>query len=156
MRTLVFIALLAFAGCAATYSPPEAVASQVSISVSAPKIAVLRAAKQVLVADGFQITGSDDEAGVISTAPRDLRVGPEQANCGTTMGLDYLRDVRTSTRVGMGVVVHDGHLTARATIEGAYRLGDLTQDITLTCVSRGILEQIVLEKIAVALGMPKP
>jgi hypothetical protein len=153
MRLLiVVIACLWLAACAATYVQPTIVAPRASDVVTASKANVLRAARQVLVAEGYQLTGSDDAAGVVSTAPRNLRVTPEQADCGTTMGIDYLKDKRTATRVGFGVIAEDGKLTVKAIIEGEYKPGAVDQNITLTCVSRGLLERDMLTKIKAAVA----
>lgn len=64
------------------------------------------------------------------------------------MGIDYLKDKRTTTRVGFGVVAVDGKLLVRTTIEGEYKPGAVDQDITLTCISRGFLERDMMAKIA--------
>jgi len=138
--------------CAATYEQPTSVAPQITSAISASKSDILRAAKQVLVSEGFQITNSDESAGIISSAPRNLRVSPAQANCGTTMGLDYLKDNRTSTRVAFGIIAENGKVTVKANIEGEYKPGAVDQDITLTCVSRGVLERDLLTKIAGSLS----
>lgn len=141
LTTLLLVA------CATTYEQPTLVAPQITSAVSASKSDILRVAKQVLVSEGFQITNSDDSAGIISSAPRNLRVAPTQANCGTTMGLDYLKDNRTSTRVAFGIIAEDGKVMVKANIEGEYKPGAVDQDITLTCVSRGVLERDLLAKI---------
>jgi hypothetical protein len=101
----------------------------------------------VLVSDGNQITNSDEAAGTISTAPRNLRLTPEQADCGTTMGIDYLKDNRTSTRVAYGILAEENNLIVKANTEGEYKPGDAMQNITLSCVSRGVLERELLGRI---------
>lgn len=153
MKSILFVVTSAvlLSSCAMTYKAPSMVAASTTVSVSGSKADILRAAKQALVIDGYQITNSDDSAGVISTAPRDLHVTPTQANCGTTMGIDYLKDNRTSTRVAFGVVASDGSLTVKANIQGEYKPGAVDQNITLTCVSRGVLEQGVIADITAAL-----
>lgn len=153
MRLLIIgVCALFIVACAGTYKQPTTVAPQISSAVPASKGAILVSAKRVLITQGFQITNSDDSAGVISTAPRNFRVTPEQADCGTTMGIDYLKDKRTSTRVGYGVIADNGKITVKATIEGEYKPGAADQDITLTCVSRGQLENDMLEKIIAGIG----
>lgn len=147
-RLLGLLFILITSGCAMTYEQPTTTARVVSVSVAGSKADVLRVSKQVLVAEGFQITSSDDNAGVISTAPRNLRVTPAQADCGTTMGIDYLKDNRTSTRVAVGVIAEDARVTVKANIEGEYKPGAVDQNITLTCVSRGLLERDIAEKIS--------
>lgn len=151
MRFIFLITAVFMAGCAATYNPPTTVAPLASKQVTASQAAILRAAKQVLVEEGFQITNSDDMAGVISTAPRNFRITPEQADCGTTMGIDYLKDNRTSSKLGYGFLVSEGRIVVKANIESEYKPGAVSQNITLTCVSRGVLEPALLAKITAAL-----
>ncbi|MGA2366180.1 MAG: hypothetical protein ABSG12_11905 [Steroidobacteraceae bacterium] len=111
------------------------------------KAEILAAARRNLVADGYQITSFDDTAGVVSTAPRDMHVTPDQADCGKTMGIDYLKDNRTTTRVAFGILAEDNHIEVRATIQGEYKPGAVTQNITLTCVSRGVIDRVMLREI---------
>jgi len=151
MRFTLLISAVFFAGCAATYTQPVIVAAEASKEIAANQADVMRAAKQVLVTEGFQITNTDESAGVISTAPRNFRITPEQADCGKTMGLDYLKDNRTSSKLSYGILVSDGKLTVKANIESEYRPGAVDQNITLNCVSRGTLEPILLAKITAAI-----
>jgi hypothetical protein len=153
MRSISVIVLASLAvACATTYTQPITSAPRVSLGLSASKADILVAAKKILVSEGFAITSADDVAGVISTTPRNLRVTPEQADCGTTMGLNYLLDKRTSTRVGYGIVAEEGRVMVKATIEAEYKPGDVAQDITLTCVSRGQLESEMLTKIVAGIS----
>lgn len=139
-------------GCAATYKQPTSTYLPLTAAIVAPKAELLRRAKQVLVVQGFQITNSDDAAGVISTAPRNFRITPDQADCGTTMGIDYLKDNRTDTKLGYGVLVSEGKVTISATIEAQYKPGAIDQNITLSCVSRGTLEADLLKHIQASTG----
>jgi hypothetical protein len=127
---------------------PITVAAETSKEIVASQADILRAVKQVLVAEGFQITNADESAGVISRAPRNFRITSEQADCGTTMGIDYLKDNRTSSKIGYGILASDGKLIVKANIESEYKPGAVDQNITLTCVSRGTLEPALLAKIA--------
>lgn len=146
-KLFVVIITSMLVACAATYRQPTTVAPQITFAVSASKSNIYRAAKQVLVSEGFQITSSDESDGIISSAPRNLLVSRTQANCGTTMGLDYLRDKRTSTRVAFGIIAEDGKLTVKANIEGEYKPSEVSQNITLSCISRGVLERDLSAKI---------
>jgi hypothetical protein len=146
-RIVILIASLALAGCAATYVAPPVPNQSAAVAITKPKPEILAAARRALVAAGYQITSFDDAAGIISTAPRDQHLTPIEANCGTTMGLDYLKDNRTDTRVAYGVIVSDGHLQVRANIEGQYKPGAVDQNITLTCVSLGVLDGDMVRQI---------
>ena len=146
------IAFVALTGCAATYAPPTTPVSTAGTAVPGKtKTEILIGARRALVGNGYQITAFDDIAGVISTAPHDQHLAPEVADCGTTMGIDYLKDNRTTTRVAFGVIASDGKVEVKANIEGEYKPGSAIQNITLTCVSRGGLEQEMLQKLLAAI-----
>lgn len=147
---LILVSCIWAAGCATTYKQPSTVAPDTSQRIVGSPQVLLRAAKQVLVSEGFQITNADETAGVISTAPREIRLTPELADCGTTLGLDYLKDNRTSSKLGYGVLVSENKVTLKANMSATYLLGNDSQSITLTCVSRGVLEGQLLVKIAEA------
>ncbi len=143
----VVLVACVLAACAATYSAPSEPAQNASADVTSTRAQILIAARRSLVDAGYQITSSDDASGVISTAPRDLRITPAQADCGTTMGLDYLLDNRTDTQVSFGIIADDNHIDVRANVRAAYKPGAVDQNITLTCVSRGSLESDMITKI---------
>lgn len=134
-------------GCAATYQAPAIQEVSAVSSTKASKEQILLSAKRALVANGYQITNFDDAAGVISTAPKPVRLTPRDADCGKTLGLDYLLDNRTATKVTMGVIAYQGRYQVKATIAGDYRPGEVSQNMDLTCVSRGNLEALLIEQI---------
>ena len=146
-KIYLILFLILLMGCAATYTQPTTIAPNISDNVKASKADILRSAKQILVTEGYQITSYDDSAGIISTAPKNLKVTPEQADCGKTMGIDYLKDKRTATKVAFGILALDNKITVKTTIEGEYKPGTVDQNIVLTCVSRGPLERDMLSKI---------
>jgi hypothetical protein len=140
--------LLTLGGCAATYVMPTIHAPDTSMSIQGSQASLMAAATQALTVDGFDITSSDAAAGTISTAPRALHLTPADASCGTTMGLDYLKDNRTSTTVAYGVIVKPNSVRVVATMSGTYLPSNDVQSITLTCISRGVLEHKLLDQIA--------
>ena len=159
LRTLTFCAFTITAasaallsGCAATYKEPTSTAPDTTQEIKGSAAVLIRATKQVLVSEGFQITNSDDAAGVVSSAPRETRLTPDVADCGTTMGIDYLKDNRTSGKLGYGVLVSDNTVKVKATMSATYLPGDTSQSITLTCVSKGVLERRMLASIASAVS----
>lgn len=67
--------------------------------INRPKIEIFYPAQRALAAGGYQISDANETFGTISTAPCDLRAGQDNADCGTTWGIDYLLDNRTSQYV---------------------------------------------------------
>lgn len=142
-------------GCAFTYQAPTTTAPEVSVSFRNSKAAIFKAAQQVLVTEGYQITYANEAAGTISTAPQNLRVTDEQADCGTNLGMTYLLDPRTKMQVAFGVIVEESKLTVRANIQGEFKPGGKSgmANVIFTCVSRGTLEKSLLDKIMAAAGL---
>ncbi|MDQ9009039.1 hypothetical protein RFI36_04660 [Acinetobacter gerneri] len=149
MKKILFALVVgsSLVGCATTYKAPVTLNQSASEQVSASKDQILKAAQRALAINGEQIMSANADAGVISTAARDYRLTPDLADCGTTMGIDYLKDNRTSTKVAYNILIADNSLDVRTTLQGDYKVGDVTQNITLTCVSRGVLEQKMIQKI---------
>lgn len=135
------------AGCAATYVAPTSTATVLNQSVNANKEKILKATSVALALEGLKITSENKETGIIVTEDKVFRVTPEMADCGKTMGIDYLKDNRTNTKVSYHIIVSDNSLKIKASPSAEYRVGAADQDMNLTCVSKGVLEQRLYESI---------
>lgn len=149
MRLLIVLSASFLVACAATYSPPTIAPVDITMPAPAGRAELVRAARQVLASEGFQIASSDEASGVVSTLPRTVRVSPEAAHCGSNAGVDnaYLKDTRTQSRLAINVLAADRKLTVRANVDADYRPGSSMQDMTLTCISKGALERALADKI---------
>lgn len=137
------------AGCAMTYEKPVTIEKTVSSENALGKVHALEKAKRVLLLNGFQIQSYDDNSGIISSSYKDMRLSPNDADCGTTMGLDYLEDNRTSTQVALNVLVDNKSIIVKSMIRGEYKPGgeSAVQNITLSCKSKGVIENKILKQI---------
>ena len=148
MKKIVFAGIsVLLTGCAMTYAPPSANYKAVSRAITANKQETLASAKRLLLLDGYQIQSFDDASGIISTSYVNKKVSPREADCGNTMGLDYLLDNRTKTQVAVNVIVEQDIVTVKANIQGEYKPGGADQDITLTCISTGAIERQIISNI---------
>lgn len=136
------------AGCAHDYVAPARPAEALSAPTATAPADTLKRARQVLVAEGFAILSADERSGTLATDMKRVPIGPAEADCGSTWGLDYLTDNRVATRVAYGIVAHEGRVDVRATIEADWLLNDGIYGRKLTCVSRGVLERELLQRIA--------
>ena len=66
------------------------------------------------------IVSSDKNAGVISTGKRQMNLSENECDCGTTMGIPYIKDKRTIKNVSIGIVMSENRITIKPTIEGEY------------------------------------
>lgn len=144
---LALISAALLAGCAATYKEPTAPNVGASENFTQSRLELFKAARRALVSDGNQILSADEPSGTISTVARDYRLTPEMADCGTTMGIDYLKDNRTSGKLAWGLIIDAGRIEVRAQLQAEYKPGAIDQNITLTCRSRGVLEAQLLGRI---------
>ena len=139
--------ILLFIGCAATYAPPTISSQNIMGNVQASKSDILNATKGILVMDGYQILSSDESSGTISTSSKRMKLNATQCDCGTTMGLPYIKDNRTFTDVALGILISENKISIKANITGEYLKGDATQGVNMTCVSTGDIENKLIEKI---------
>lgn len=142
--------LLLLSACAVpTYLRPDTPNQIASESVQGSKAQILDAAVKVLIQNGYQITTVDNASGLISTAPQAMRVTPAQADCGRVKGMlasaDPLTYPQPRTRVSLNVLAADNHIEVRSRIDDRLDPGSVQRN--LTCVSRGVLEQEMLEEI---------
>ena len=63
------------------------------------------------------------------------------------MGIDYLKDKRTKTTVAQNIIIDDNSLSIKSNIQGECNVGSTTFDVTLTCLSKGLIEADLADKI---------
>jgi len=139
--------LVMIIGCAATYQPPTIIAKTIVESIQGSKEDIFNTTKQVLIMEGYQIQNSDYKSGTISSSPKRMKLDETQCDCGTTMGLPYIKDNRTFTTVSFGIIVNENKISIKATIEGEYLKGDAVQGVNMVCVSTGKIENDLLQKV---------
>ena len=145
--TLATLILGLIIGCAATYKQPTAITQDVVVTLKGSDEDIFNAAKQTLIMEGYQIMNADQLSGTISTALKRMKLNETQADCGTTMGLPYIKDNRTFTSVSIGLIINKGTLNMKSTIEGEYLKGNASQGVNLVCNSTGEIEKALVDKI---------
>lgn len=135
-RALGLAAIAFAAGCASSYVAPTRPYTPLRAAPTTFDKAI-----SALTGQGFTIAAMDRASGFLSTAPKVMPLTPAQADCGKTMGLDYLLDSRTRVTVAMSVQVEPDHTILAAQVAGEYRVGSSVNDLTLQCVSTGQLEK---------------
>jgi hypothetical protein len=124
------------------YTFPTSASQSATTVFGHPKDDVFIAATTALLHNGYKITRSDPIAGIITTAQQDLPITYTQADCGL-LKMNPLPDNKTTTKTVMTVTIISHKLTVQAEIEAVYQ----PTNITLTCISRGVLEQDMVQKI---------
>lgn len=148
MKKLLILPLaLSIASCAFTYKAPTGQSETAKSSISTD---VFSKAKRSLILSGYKLTYSDKLEGLISTDYKVIDVKPKHADCGKTLGLDYLKDNRTKTELAFTVILQNKTIEVKSDIKAEYRpsgIGGTAQGINLTCISKGVLEKDLLNKI---------
>ncbi len=141
---VIFVAFLS--GCAAG---PIITQKPYLSQINGSKEAIYSAAIQILTESGYQIQNSDKENGLITTLSRDVKLTEDQCDCGTGMGIPYMKDKRTVTTVTLGLSVGTNRLIISPTVKGRMVIGtlDSTNDKQLECVTTGQYEQDLFQKI---------
>ena len=109
---------------------------------------------QTLALDGFSISFSDADAGVITTQPKEQKVTKDQCDCGSFIG-NYLSDKRTFTTLTYQVVIKDSTINVVLNVTGVYKVNNnlfiqsRQADKQLRCTSKGVLEREFIDKVLV-------
>lgn len=148
-KSIILSTILLSNNCAITYKAPmgENINAESNYNQSYSKI--LKKAKRTLVLQGYQIAYYDKEEGIITSLYKNYKITPLQANCGKTMGLNYLKDKRTKTEISFNIIVDKKNIIIKSNIKAEYKPGNYAgdQNITLTCISKGVLEKELLKEI---------
>ena len=112
-------------------------------------------AVQTLALDGFSISFSDANAGIITTQPKEQKVTKDQCDCGSFLGINYLKDKRTFTTLTYQVVVKDSTINVVLNVTGVYKVNNnlfvqsRQADKQLRCISKGVLEREFIDKVLI-------
>ncbi|WEJ62180.1 hypothetical protein [Thiomicrorhabdus lithotrophica] len=127
-------------GCATSYEKPVITGQVYEVAVVDSDKA-LQLIKNKLFMRMYALT-SDEVS--IRTAHKFSELTPEQADCGTTMGIDYLKDSRTEEYVSINVMAESGKIKVVTDIYAKYLVGDGLHGKRMKCVSKGLIEREVL------------
>lgn len=141
---IVLLALLGLSACNTAYKKPVESVKTYSVKVNNPATAI-EGIRKSLILDGYSIESSSEAH--ISTSHRLSDLSVMDADCGTTMGIDYLKDSRTQEYVSVGVLVEESLITVKTNIYAEYLPGDSMHGKKMNCVSRGLLETRLLEQV---------
>jgi hypothetical protein len=149
MKNISALLLMIFlVGCASAYKPPQISPKPTIVSFSESKDQVFQKVISALLAQGYSIASSDQSLGIVSTQRRQMVLTPADADVGSTMGIDYLKDKRTTCFVTLTVQVEGGRVIIRSDIDAEYLPNDGVYGKRMTGVSRGTIERRLADAIS--------
>ena len=104
----------------------------------------LQVARRVLESDGYTFPSANDSDLTITSAPNHGLLTTKNADCGRSFGIPYLMDKRAATDLSITVSVSPGKLELGSIVAGIYRVDPPE---ALKCVSKGVLENDLLQQI---------
>ncbi|HEX4263446.1 MAG TPA: hypothetical protein VH597_03830 [Verrucomicrobiae bacterium] len=144
---LLIIPFLFLLGCASADKSPQIQPREVTASVTGDKSMVFKKALFALFQDGYSIASSDESSGFISTQRRQMALTPTDVDIGSTMGIDYMKDKRTTVYVTVTIQVRDGSAVIRTGVDAEYLPNDPVYGKHMTGVSRGTIENRIASLI---------
>ncbi len=137
----LLITALLVAGCASNYKEPLAVASAYTFDVPGNAHELFQKASWALIAEGYAIASADPALGIISTQRRQMPLTTADVDVGSTWGIDYMKDKRTTTYVTATIQTSEGKAVIRTDIDAEYLPNDPTYGKRMKGTSKGTLEQ---------------
>ena len=121
-------------------------------TIASSRDAVWQKTISTLMAGGYPIANIDKNSGLITTAPKQMKVGMDKADCGRGLfGIPYQPDHRTTTTVAYNIMLTPQGDSTQAmvvgTIAGAFDAAGNPTKI-LTCKSLGVLEKELLDAMS--------
>ena len=121
-------------------------------TIAAPRDAVWQKTISTLMTGGYPIAAIDKNSGLITTAPKQVKMGKDKADCGSGLfGLSYQSDHRTITTVAYNIMLTtQGDSTQAmvvATMAGTFDAAGNPTKI-LNCKSMGVMEKELLDAMS--------
>ncbi len=134
--------------------PPQGEGASVQVAQGGD--VVLATARKVLEALGYALEPMSADGTSFSTLPTDHKFTQKEADCGTGLGIPFLWDSRTKTRVSITVSVASGRLTVRSGMDGILEVRGFGahEDKPLSCTTKDAFAGEVLQQIQAALPQP--
>jgi hypothetical protein len=134
--------------------PPQGEGASVQVAQGGD--VVLATARKVLEAQGYALEPMSADGTSFSTLPTDHKFTQKEADCGTGLGIPFLWDSRTKTRVSITVSVAPGRLTVRSGMDGILEVRGFGahEDKPLSCTTKDAFAGAVLQRIQAALPQP--
>lgn len=146
LRTVILSAVLCsgLIACSSTYQAPNTTQkTSITFEHNVPdKKVLVKRLIRAFAEFGYQVGYVDEGSGLISIKEKKVKLTPKEANCGTTFGLDYLKDDRVESEVSFNLIVNDSSIDVTAHISSYYR----PQETALKCVSKGVIERQIIER----------
>lgn len=144
-KIVLGVCFLSFSACAFTYKPPVITNSGVNIK---HQLSDEKAREQVIAAlIEMGYTPKDTASKSLLTTENRKGLTEFDADCGTTMGLPYVKDGRTDTWYNVRTQFNKEEVFVITEVNGEYLKGDPMNGKVLTCVSTGAIEKRISAKL---------
>lgn len=134
-------------GCSALYREPQATYKPLVIISELSKGELFTKAVKALIAEGYTPAVADRELGLITSQRRQMILGVDDVDLGTTMGLNYVKDNRTVEFITITIQVGDKSVEIRTDIDGEYLPNDPANGKRMKGVSLGTTEKKIAERM---------
>lgn len=147
LKLILPLVAVALCACNTMYEAPKILSAPRVFSVTGTKETLYQKAAAALIAEGFAITSSDAGLGIISTHRREMVLTEADVDLGTTMGIAYIKDKRTTEYVTVTIQVEADKATIRTDIDGEYLPNDAVYGKKMKGVSKGTIEQKIADRM---------
>ena len=144
IQTILSVFVLAiFTSCASTYIGPTITKQVYRHEIPGNGVLIFKLMQRLLPMAGHAILSSDPGSGMITTAPVEMVLDPDNCDCGTAMGLPVVKQggIRMKVSFEVGVKGSEMIVNAIVTPDLSGALGVLYSGLDIVCVSKGKLEE---------------
>lgn len=149
LTAVCVLAVFIFFSCASSYIKPSITTQVYRHKVQVNTEFIFKLVQRLLPMAGYNVLNSDDASGMITTAPVEMTLDPDNCDCGRAMGQPVVKSGGIKVRVSFEVGIRGKEIIVNAVIAPDLSgvLGVLYSGIDIVCISKGMIEKQLVKNI---------
>lgn len=154
-RIFSALAAIFFAGCGSTsYIPPTKLPKAFMYNIAGTQDALMSKTVAVLKSLDFELATEDPGTGTLKTEAKDIRVIPEECDCGTIYKKPLIADPATTVKIMIEIYVQDGSIKFMTFFTATHKSRTGVIDRVAECISTGVYEKQLVDLIIKRQALP--
>lgn len=149
------LAACLIAGCgSSSYIPPTKLPKAFTYNIAGTQEELMSKTVAVMKSLDFEMATEDPGNGTLKTVARDIRVMPEECDCGTLYKKPLLTDPATTVKIVMEIYVQNGSIKFMSFFTATHKSRTGAVDRVAECISTGVYEKQLVDLIIKRQALP--
>ncbi|OGS36538.1 MAG: hypothetical protein A2293_10540 [Elusimicrobia bacterium RIFOXYB2_FULL_49_7] len=149
IKTLVCLFALSgvsfFIGCSASYAPPSLLPRTFVYNIAGNQEALTAKVVGILKALDYDIAMDDPGTGLVRVMAREIKVLPDECDCGKLYGKSLVSDPATTIKILIEIYIQDGRIRFVTNYSFSHKNRNGRVDRVGECISPGVYERQLVD-----------